>query len=155
MNSEGEKAVSALTEHKAEVVGRERDEPVVEEFRANGGVLGGRFANRTVLLLHAKGAKSGQIRITPIIYSRDGDRFVIAASLAGAPNNPGWYYNLRANPVAEIEVGSETFKVRAQIVEEPERSRLFVQMISAWPDFIEYRNKTERVIPIFTLTRVR
>ena len=141
-------------EDEPEKVGRERDIQVVEEFRANCGVLGGRFAGSTVLLLHAKGAKSGQIRITPVIYTKDGDRFVIAASLAGAPNNPAWYYNLRANPVADVEIRTDRFQVRAELVEEPERARLLNQMIPAWPLFKEYLTRTTRVIPIFMLTRV-
>lgn len=152
---EGDKDVKDASAVDGEVVGRDRDKPVVDEFRANGGVLGGRFAGRPVLLLHAKGAKSGLIRITPVMYSKEGDRFVIAASLAGAPKNPAWYYNLLANPVAEIEVATERFRVRAQVVDEPERTRLFQQLKLAWPHFAEYETKTTRVIPVVVLTRVK
>src|SRR5690606_21950520 len=96
------------------------NQKIIEEFRANGGKVGGNFEGRTLLLLHSIGAKSGQERVNPTAYVRDGENFVIIASKGGAPTNPDWYYNLVANPLVNIEVGTETLQVRARVAEEPE-----------------------------------
>ena len=127
---------------------------IIEEFRANGGKVGGMFAGRTLLLLHTSGAKSGQPRINPVAYVKDGDRFVIVASKGGAPTNPDWYYNLVANPLVTIEVGTEQFQVRATVAAEPDRTRLYQQMVAMMPGFAEYEQKTTRKIPVIILTRV-
>lgn len=119
------------------------DQAVIEEFRANAGKVGGHFTNQTLLLLHTIGAKSGQARINPVVYLRDGDRYIIFASKAGAPTHPDWYHNLVAN-VVEIEVGSERFPVRATVAVEPERTRLFDQIATASPGFAEYQRNTTR-----------
>jgi deazaflavin-dependent oxidoreductase (nitroreductase family) len=128
---------------------------IIEEFRANSGKVGGPFAGKTLLLLHTVGAKSGQERINPVAYVRDGDRLVIIASKGGAPTNPDWYYNILANPLVTVEVGTEQFQARAAITSEPERTRLYDKMVEMMPGFAEYRQKTTRVIPVFALTRVR
>jgi len=128
---------------------------IIEEFRANGGKVGGQFAGGTLLLLHSTGAKSQQERINPVAYTRDGDQFVIIASKGGAPTNPDWYYNLLANPLVTVEVGTEQFQVRATVTAEPERTRLFAQMVKTMPGFADYEKKTTRVIPVITLTRVK
>src|SRR5690349_15812379 len=94
---------------------------LIEEFRANGGKVGGQFAGSPMILLTTKGAKSGQERTTPLVYTRDGDRYVIIASKGGAPTNPAWYHNLVANPEATAEIGTETFRVRARVAEGEER----------------------------------
>jgi deazaflavin-dependent oxidoreductase (nitroreductase family) len=127
---------------------------IIEEFRANGGKVGGMFAGRTLLLLHTTGAKSGQPRINPVAYVKDGDRFVIIASKGGAPTNPDWYYNLVAHPDVTVEVGTEQLHVHATVVEEPDRTRLYQQMVAMMPGFAEYEQKTTRKIPVFILTRV-
>ena len=126
---------------------------IIEEFRANDGVVGGPFEGRQLLLVHTVGAKSGQPRINPLAYTTDDDRYVIIASKAGAPNNPAWYYNIVANPEVTIEVGSEKFDVVATVTEEPERTRLYDKMSAKNPGFIEYANKTTRTIPVITLSR--
>jgi deazaflavin-dependent oxidoreductase (nitroreductase family) len=126
----------------------------IAEFRANSGKIGGRFAGRTLLLLHTVGAKSGHERINPLAYIADGDRFVIIASKGGAPTNPDWYYNILAQPLVTVEVGTEQFQTQAAIASEPERTRLFNQMVEMAPGFAEYQQKTTRVIPVITLTRV-
>ena len=131
----------------------ERNKTIIEEFRANGGKVGGRFADRTLLLLHTVGAKSHEERINPVAYIRDGDRFVIIASKGGAPTNPDWYYNIVANPLVTVEVGTETFQARATVAEEPERTRLYDQMVTVMPGFGDYRLNTTRVIPVIILTR--
>jgi deazaflavin-dependent oxidoreductase (nitroreductase family) len=127
---------------------------IIEEFRANGGKVGGRFAGRTLLLLHTSGAKSGQPRINPVAYVKDGDRLVIIASKGGAPTNPDWYYNLVAHPDVTVEVGTEQLQVHATVAAEPERTRLYQQMVAMMPGFAEYEQKTTRTIPVITLTRV-
>jgi deazaflavin-dependent oxidoreductase (nitroreductase family) len=127
---------------------------VIEEFRANGGKVGGYFANVTVLLLHTIGAKSQQQRINPLVCMTDGDRLIIAASKRGAPTNPDWYYNLIAQPLVTIEVGIKKFQARATVAAEPERTRLFDQMAAAMPNYAEYQRSTTRIIPVVILTRV-
>ena len=126
---------------------------VIEEFRANGGKVGGMFEGRTLLLLHTVGAKSQQPRVNPVACVKDSDRLVVIASKGGAPTNPDWYYNLVANPSASVEVGTEQFKVRATVAEEPERTHLYQQMVAVMPGFAEYEQKTTRKIPVIVLTR--
>jgi deazaflavin-dependent oxidoreductase (nitroreductase family) len=126
---------------------------VIEEFRANGGKVGGPFAGSPMLLLTTTGAKSGQPRTTPLVYTTDGDRIVVIASKGGAPTNPDWYRNLVANPVATVERGGETFQVRAVITEGEERQRLFDQQAALMPGFAEYQKKTTRQIPVVVLER--
>ncbi len=125
---------------------------VIAEFRVNGGKVGGHYQNMTLLLLHTTGAKSGLPRLNPLVYTENNGRYVIIASKGGAPSNPDWYYNLKAYPEVEIEVGTEHFKAQATISEEPERTRLYDQMAAQYPFFAEYRQKTERQIPVITLT---
>ena len=131
------------------------NQAVIEEFRANEGKVGGYFEGANLLLLHTTGAKSGQARTNPVVYVRDGDRFVVKASKGGADTNPEWYHNLRANPTATVEVGTEQFPVRATIVtEEPERSRLYAKMVAHRSGFAEYEEKTTRKIPAILLERI-
>jgi deazaflavin-dependent oxidoreductase (nitroreductase family) len=132
----------------------ERNLAIINEFRANGGKVGGPFAGRTLLLLHTVGAKSRQNRVNPVAYIKDGDRLVIIASKGGAPTNPDWYYNLLAHPEVTVEVGTEQFRVRATVAAEPERSRLYAQMVAIMPGFAEYQQRTTRVIPVILLTRI-
>ena len=127
---------------------------IIAEFRANAGKVGGMFEGRTLLILHSVGAKSGQERINPVAYIQDGDRFVIIASKAGAPTSPDWYHNIFANPLVSLEVGTEQFQARAVIASEPERTRLYAKMVEVMPGFAEYQQKTTRVIPVITLTRI-
>src|SRR5436305_15311520 len=115
---------------------------IIAEFRANGGKVGGMFAGRPLLLLHTSGAKSGQERINPVAYVRDGDRIVVIASKSGEPTNPDWYYNLKAHPEVTVEVGTEQSTARAAMADEPERSRLYAQMGKVNPGSAEYETKT-------------
>jgi deazaflavin-dependent oxidoreductase (nitroreductase family) len=87
------------------------------------------------------------------VYLRDGDRYVIFGSKAGAPTNPGWYHNLLANPDTEIEVGTEKIPVRATEITGEERDRLFEAQVQRNPGFADYEKKTDRVIPAIALTR--
>jgi len=133
----------------------ERNLGIIQEFRANGGKVGGPFAGKSLLLLHTVGAKSGQPRINPVACIRDGDCMVVIASKGGAPTNPDWYYNIRANPLVTVETGSEQFQAWATIAEEPERTRLYNQMVAMMPGFAEYQRRTTRVIPVIILTRMK
>jgi deazaflavin-dependent oxidoreductase (nitroreductase family) len=130
------------------------NEGVVEGFRANGGVGPGRWANQPLLLLTTTGAKSGQPQTIPLIYSTDGDRYVVIASKGGEPTHPDWYRNLVANPDVTLEVGGETFPARAEVAQGAERRRLFDQQAAQMPFFAEYERKTPREIPVVVLTRV-
>jgi deazaflavin-dependent oxidoreductase (nitroreductase family) len=127
---------------------------VIDEFRANGGKVGGYFAGANMLLLHTVGAKSGAARTNPMVYVRDGDRLVVIASKGGADTNPDWYHNLLANPDVTVELGDEQFQARATAVtQEPERSRLYAKMVEHRPAFAEYEQKTSRKIPAIILER--
>ena len=124
---------------------------VIDEFRANEGKVGGPFEGAPVLLLTSTGAKSGEQRTTPVVYQPDGDRMIIFASKAGAPENPAWYHNLRANPTASVEVGSDTVEVEAVVTDGDERQRLFDRQKQLMPQFADYEQKTTRQIPVVAL----
>ncbi len=124
---------------------------IVDEFRANGGNVTGQFANANLLLLATTGAKSGQQRVSPLAYFRIDGRLIIIGSFAGAPVNPAWVHNLRADPRAHIEVGTDAFDVTARELPPAERKELFAKVAAAAPGFAEYQAKTSRVIPLFEL----
>ena len=131
------------------------NQAIINEFRANGGKVGGYFAGANMLLLHTVGAKSGQPRTNPLVYITDADRVVVIASKGGAATNPDWYYNLLATPLVTVELGAEQFPARATAVtEEPERSRLYAKMVAHRPGFAEYEQKSRRTIPVIILERV-
>jgi len=127
------------------------NDKVIAEFRANHGLVGGNFEGAPLLLLHSRGAKSGQERVSPMMYLRDGDRYVVFASKAGADDNPDWYHNLTAHPEARIEVGDDEVPVRAVEVTGGERDRLYAQQAELYPGFKDYEAKTSRVIPVVAL----
>jgi deazaflavin-dependent oxidoreductase (nitroreductase family) len=126
---------------------------IIAEFRDNGGKVGGPFEGKPLLLLTSIGAKSGQPRLSPLAYVPDGDQMAIIASRGGAPTNPDWYHNLKANPRASVEVGTETFAVEATEVTGDERDRLYARMVEIMPGFADYERNTTRKIPVFTLRR--
>jgi deazaflavin-dependent oxidoreductase (nitroreductase family) len=127
---------------------------IIDEFRANEGRVGGPFEGATLLLLHHVGARSGKDRITPLVYNRDGDRYVVFASKAGAPTNPDWYHNLKANPNVTIEVGTDTIEAVAHEADGELRDRLFEAQVERSPQFGEYQSKTDRLIPVIVLTPI-
>lgn len=127
---------------------------IIEEFRANGGKVGGQFASAPMLLLTTKGAKTGRSYTTPLVYSRDGERIVVIASKAGAPTNPDWYHNLLAHPIATVELGAERFQARAVATAGEERERLFNRQAEQMPVFADYRKRTTRQIPVMMLERI-
>lgn len=128
---------------------------IIEEFRANGGETFGVFKGRPLLLLTTTGAKSGESRTTPLVYSKDGDRVVIIASMGGAPKHPAWYLNLAANPGVTVELGTEKFAATASSAQGTERDRLYAQQAEMMPAFNEYEQKTTRRIPVVLLERLK
>ena len=125
---------------------------VIDEFRANEGHVGGSFEGVPLLLLHHTGARSGEQRVNPLSYQRDDGRYVVFASRGGAPRNPAWYHNLKANPNATIEVGTDTIDVRASEASGVERERLYRTQAERIPQFAEYERRSERTIPVMVLT---
>ena len=129
------------------------NQQIVDEFRANGGKVGGPFAGGTLLLLTTTGAKTGRKTTSPLATTVDGDRFLIYASAAGSDRNPAWYHNLVANPDVTVEFDTETFPAHATVITGPERDRLFAEQAERAPGFGDYQRKTSRAIPVVALTR--
>ena len=128
---------------------------IVEEFRANDGVVGGPFEGAPMILITHTGAKTGAGRTSPLVYSTDGEKVVIIASMGGAPTNPAWFHNIKANPQVGVEIGTESYSASAEILMDgDERQRLFDQHAALMPNFAAYQEKTDRVIPVVVLTRV-
>lgn len=124
---------------------------IIAEFRANGGAVGGQFAGAPLLLLHTTGARSGAERVNPMMYlDLDGHRYVFA-SKAGADTHPDWYRNLVANPDVTVEVGSETYAARAEVLDAAQRDAVYAEQAQRYPGFAEYQEKTSRVIPVVEL----
>ncbi len=124
----------------------------IEEFRANHGRIGGQFEGAPVLLLHTIGARSGEERVSPMMYLPDGDRYLVFASAAGADRNPAWYWNLLANPDASIELGDEHLDVHAVELAGAERDEKYAEQARRYPGFAEYERKTSRTIPVLALS---
>jgi len=135
------------------------NQKTIDEFHAKQGRGVGVFGDH-VLLMTAKGARSGEAITTPLVYGRDGKDYVVVASKGGAPENPSWFGNLKANPEVEIEVASpdgvEKLKARARLVDRrDERDRRFKEMAKIWPSYLDYQKRTERIIPVVVLQPVR
>jgi deazaflavin-dependent oxidoreductase (nitroreductase family) len=135
----------------------ERDpwtQSLVDDMRAHGGAItAGPMAGAPLMLLTTTGAKTGQPREAIVTYTRDGERYVIAASKSGALEHPGWYWNPRANPIVDVEARGEQFAARATVSHGAERDRLWQQHVAQRPEFGEYPKKTSRVIPMIVLDR--
>jgi deazaflavin-dependent oxidoreductase (nitroreductase family) len=128
---------------------------LIEDYRANGKPTKGPFVGRQVLLLTTKGAKTGNQRTNPLVWTTDGEKIVVVASKGGAPTNPSWYHNLRADPLVTIELGKERFAARANVAKpETERRRLYDAHARVHPGFTDYEKKTTRRIPVITLERI-
>jgi deazaflavin-dependent oxidoreductase (nitroreductase family) len=125
----------------------------VRVYRETGGERGYHWRGTTILLLSTNGRSSGQERTTPLIHRTDGDTWVVVASKGGAPEHPGWYQNLEADPQATIEVRDERIPVRAGTATGSERERLWGLMTEAWPAYDDYQQKTDREIPVVVFTR--
>ena len=125
---------------------------IIEEFRANGGEVGGRFEGAPLLLLHTTGARSGQERVTPLMYQAVGDGSVaVFASKGGAPDNPDWFHNVVAHPSVQAEIGTEQRAYTARIAEGDERERIWSKQKDEFPGFADYEEKTDRTIPVVVL----
>jgi deazaflavin-dependent oxidoreductase (nitroreductase family) len=127
---------------------------LIAEFRANGGTVTGPFEHAPLLLLTTTGAKSGLPRTSPVVYTTDGDRLVVIASMGGAPTHPAWYHNLVANPTVTVELPGEQFEARAVPAQDDERARLYRAQADLMPTFDEYQQKTNREIPVVVLERL-
>ena len=130
---------------------RDRNQLIIEEFRANEGRVGGPFTDVPLLLLHNRGAKTGAVRINPVAYLEEGGRLYVFASNGGREPNPGWFYNVSANPDVTVEVGTRTFDARAVVLEGSERDRVFAAMVARQPGFGDYQSKLSRTIPVVAL----
>jgi deazaflavin-dependent oxidoreductase (nitroreductase family) len=128
---------------------------VIDEFRAKGGKVGGPYLGAPLLLLTTTGARSGRPHTTPLMYLDDGDRLVVFGTKGGGPTNPDWYYNLLADPRATVEVGDDSFEVRARMTAGQERDRLFASQAERRPQFADYEAMTPRAIPVVVLEPVR
>jgi deazaflavin-dependent oxidoreductase (nitroreductase family) len=128
---------------------------IIRDFRAHEGKVGGPFAGAPLLLLTTTGAKTGHRLTTPLMYMKDGDRFLVFASKGGAPTNPAWYHNLLANPTVTVELGNETFEARATEIRGAERDRLYAEQARRYTNFADYQKNTSRVIPVVALQRVQ
>jgi deazaflavin-dependent oxidoreductase (nitroreductase family) len=125
---------------------------VIAEFRKNHGKVGGQFEGAPLLLINHKGARTGKSRTNPVMYLKDGSRFIGFASKGGAPTNPDWYHNLKAHPDVVIEVGDNKIDVGAEEVTGKERDRIYAKQSSLYPQFADYHKKTRRTIPVIAFT---
>lgn len=132
---------------------------IIEEFRANGGKVGGPFEGAPVVLMHGVGRRTGKETIHPVMYLPSGDdpaTIYVFASKAGAPTHPDWYWNLTEAGRATIEVGTETYEVAVAEITGEERDRIYAEQVSRYPGFGEYEQRTAgiRTIPVLALTRL-
>lgn len=133
------------------------NQKTIDEFHAKQGRGVGPFGDH-VLLMTAKGAKSGEAITTPLVFGREGADCIVIASKGGAPTHPTWFGNVKANPEVEVEVptdtGTEKFKARARVVDDrEERDQLYERMTKIWPSFADYQKRTDRLIPVVRLER--
>jgi deazaflavin-dependent oxidoreductase (nitroreductase family) len=124
---------------------------IIEEFRTNGGKVGGPFEGTPLLLLHTTGAKTGRAHVTPVTYRPVDGGYAVFASKAGAPTNPAWYHNLVANPGVQAEIGTQTLALTARVADDAEREPIWTAQKRQFPGFEEYEEKTSRQIPVVIL----
>ena len=124
----------------------------VRKYEETGGQIGHDWNGAHVLILRNKGRKSGELRKVPLIYGRDGESYLLVASKGGAPEDPGWYLNLKAHPQVEIQVRGEIIPVTARTASAEEKSRLWPLMTAEWADYDTYQEKTDRAIPLVVLS---
>jgi len=135
---------------------REKNEGVIEEFRANRGMCTGFLEGSPVVLVTTTGAKSGRELCSPLVYSTDGGCVVVIASNGGGPEHPNWYHNIVANPAVTVEVGTDKWEGTARLVEGDERRRLYDAQAALMDYFVEYEKRAAaagRVIPVFRIVR--
>ena len=127
---------------------------IIKEFRANQGRVGGPFKEAPLLLLHTVGARTGQPRVSPMMYRPVPGGYAVFASKGGAPTNPDWYHNLLAHPDGEAEISTTSEKLRARVAGGAERDRIWTAHKAAYPGFADYEKKTTRQIPVVILEPV-
>ena len=127
------------------------NDAVIQEFRANGGTIGGELAHMQLLLLTTIGARSGRPHTTPLAYHQEGDRYFVIASNGGAPTNPDWYHNLRIHPRTTVEIGTQTFEAIATVLDSDERHRVFAAIAARAPAASEFQSLARRTIPVIAL----
>jgi len=127
------------------------NQEIIDEFRANDGKVGGPFAGMQLLLLHTTGAKSGQRRVNPLAYRRDGDNLLVFGTRGGAPQHPAWYHNLIAHPECELHIGRRGGRFVAREIEGAERDRLFGLAVALYPGYANYARRTDGIRTIRTL----
>jgi deazaflavin-dependent oxidoreductase (nitroreductase family) len=123
----------------------------LHRYVATDGSDGHEWRGVPTLLLTTRGRRSGKLRRTPLIYGRDGDRYVVVASYGGSPQHPDWYLNLAADPDVTIQVGPDVMAARASTLEGADRERMWGVLTGIWPDYDNYQAKTDRVIPLVAL----
>jgi deazaflavin-dependent oxidoreductase (nitroreductase family) len=129
---------------------------IIDEFRRNGGRVGGMFQGAPLVLVTTAGRRTGKPRTSPVVSLRDGNRYLIFGSNLGGPEHPGWYHNLLASPQVTMEIGTEDGQVkplatRAVVLDGAERDRLYQRQCARNPAFREYQDKTSRKIPVVAL----
>ena len=129
----------------------EFNQGIISEFRANQGIVSGPFEGAPMILVNHRGARTGTDYTAPLVYTRDGDNYIVIASKGGAPEDPQWFRNLLANPDVTVEVGTETIPVRARVAEGDERARLFRAQADLMPNFDDYAKATTRQTPVVVL----
>jgi deazaflavin-dependent oxidoreductase (nitroreductase family) len=125
---------------------------IITEFRKNHGKVGGMFEGSPLLLISHTGRRTRKIRINPVMYLKDGDRYLVFGSKGGADTHPDWYHNLKAHPDVQIEVGDQKIDVKAEEIKGAERDKLYAKQASLYPQFAQYQKKTKRIIPIIAFT---
>jgi F420H(2)-dependent quinone reductase len=126
-----------------------------ELYMSSGGTEGTELQGKPVILLTTVGAKTGKLRKTPLMRVEHNGEYAIVASLGGAPKNPVWYYNVKANPRVELQDGTTTADYEAREVFGDEKVAWWERAVQAWPDYANYQTKTERQIPLFVLRPVK
>jgi deazaflavin-dependent oxidoreductase (nitroreductase family) len=128
---------------------------LIKDLRAHRGrATSGPFAGRDVLILTTRGARSGEVRENPLVFTRSGDDYVVIASKGGAPTHPGWFHNLVANPDVVVEVNGEKFDGVARVAQGVEHDRLYAAQAARMPAFAEYQARAKRKIPVVVLERI-
>ncbi len=128
------------------------NQQIIDEFRANGGKVGGQFEGAPLLVLHSTGARTGQERVHPMMYQDLDGAWAVFASKAGADTNPAWFHNLVAHPDATVEIGTETVAVTARVADDDERAPIWERQKAEYPGFADYEAATDRTIPVVILT---
>jgi len=129
------------------------NQSIIDEFRANDGVVGGMFEGQAIALLTTTGARSGNQRTTPLVAGTDGDATFVIASAAGSFKHPAWYHNIVANPGVIVEIGTERFEATGRTADEPQRSELYAVMVERMEQFAQYQEGNPRTIPVVILDR--